>query len=54
MTRTWKEVSPYTGSGIEEDAPANAAGGGNRRSSCMTVLIWPACSFAMGLLLQWK
>ena len=29
MTRTWKEVSPYTGSGIEEDAPANAAGGGN-------------------------
>ena len=25
--RTWKEVSPYTG--MEEDAPANAVGGGN-------------------------
>lgn len=25
--KTWKEVSPYTG--MEEDAPANAVGGGN-------------------------
>ena len=27
MKTKWKVVSPYTG--IEEDAPANAAGGGN-------------------------
>lgn len=26
--KKWKEVSPYTGHEIEEDAPANAAGGG--------------------------
>ena len=24
----WKEVSPYSGRGIEEDAPANAVAGG--------------------------
>ena len=30
--KLWKEVSPYTGIEVEEDAPANAAGptaGGN-------------------------
>ena len=26
---TWKEISPFTGSEIDEDAPANAVGGGN-------------------------
>jgi len=29
MKFIWKEVSPYSGREIEEDAPANAAGGGN-------------------------
>ena len=27
--KTWKEVSPYSGQSMEEDAPANAVGGGN-------------------------
>ena len=27
--KKWKEVSPYSGMEIEEDAPANWAGGGN-------------------------
>ena len=27
--KTWKEVSPYSGQSAEEDAPANAVGGGN-------------------------
>ena len=26
---TWKEISPFTGSEIDEDAPANAVGGGS-------------------------
>ena len=26
--KTWKEVSPYSGQSMEEDAPTNAAGGG--------------------------
>ena len=26
---TWKEISPFTGSGMDEDAPANAVGGGS-------------------------
>ena len=29
MKYIWKEVSPHTGKEIEEDAPANWAGGGN-------------------------
>ncbi len=29
MKLIWKEVSPYNGKEIEEDAPANSAGGGN-------------------------
>ena len=29
MKLTWKEVSPYSGQEIEEDAPTNSAGGGN-------------------------
>ena len=29
MKFIWKEVSPYSGKEIEEDAPANFAGGGN-------------------------
>jgi hypothetical protein len=29
MKLIWKEVSPYSGGEIEEDAPANSAGGGN-------------------------
>ena len=29
MRLRWKEVSPYSGKEIEEDAPANFAGGGN-------------------------
>ena len=29
MRLKWKEVSPYSGKEIEEDAPANWAGGGN-------------------------
>ena len=29
MRLRWKEVSPYSGQEIEEDAPANWAGGGN-------------------------
>ena len=29
MKLIWKEVSPYSGGEIEEDAPANWAGGGN-------------------------
>ena len=29
MKLIWKEVSPYSGQEIEEDAPANWAGGGN-------------------------
>ena len=29
MRLRWKEVSPYSGKEIEEDAPANWAGGGN-------------------------
>ena len=29
MKLIWKEVSPYSGREIEEDAPANSAGGGN-------------------------
>ena len=29
MKFVWKEVSPHTGKEIEEDAPANWAGGGN-------------------------
>ena len=27
--KTWKEVSPYSGQSMEEDALANAVGGGN-------------------------
>ena len=27
--KTWKEVSPYSGQSMEEDAPANAVGNGN-------------------------
>ena len=27
--KTWKEISPYSGQSMEEDAPANAVGGGN-------------------------
>ena len=26
---TWKEISPFTGSEIDEDAPANQVGGGS-------------------------
>ena len=26
---TWKEISPFTGADIDEDAPANAVGGGS-------------------------
>jgi hypothetical protein len=29
MTRIWKEISPFTGVEIDEDAPTNAAGSGN-------------------------
>ena len=29
IKQIWKEVHVYTGQEIEEDAPANAAGGGN-------------------------
>lgn len=29
MTKTWKEISPYSGSEIEEDAPANNASSGD-------------------------
>ena len=29
MTKRWKEVSPYTGEPVKEDAPVNNAGGGN-------------------------
>jgi hypothetical protein len=28
MTKKWKEVSPYTGAPVKEDAPANMASGG--------------------------
>ena len=26
---TWKEISPFTGADMDEDAPANAVGGGS-------------------------
>ena len=50
--KTWKEVSPYSGQSMEEDAPANAVGGGNiaggAGGSGVVILRWATADATIG------